>query len=140
METPLHNKLSRRERQIMDVLYRLGEGAVADVVARIPDAPAYNSVRVTLGILEKKGFVTHYQDGPRYIYTPVVSPERATQSAVRHLLKTFFEGSPTKAILTLLDMSSDRLTDAELEALTRKIQEARAAEEATREAEGDDDA
>ena len=109
----------------MDVIYRLGEASVADVVARMPDKPAYNSIRVTLGILEKKGYVTHRQDGQRYIYRPALSPEKATKSALRHLLKTFFAGSPSKAILTLLDMSSERLTQTDLDQLAEWIEHAR---------------
>lgn len=125
MNGPLHTHLSRRESQIMDVLYRLGEASVAEVVARIPDTPAYNSVRVTLGILEKKGVVQHRQDGPRYVYRPVLSPDKATRSAVGHLLRTFFDGSPSKAILTLLDMSSDRLSQDELDELAAWIEHAK---------------
>ena len=125
MKNPLHTHLSRRESQIMDVIYRLGEASVSDVVARLPDPPAYNSIRVTLGILEKKGYVRHRQDGQRYIYRPAVSPEKATESAVSHLLKTFFGGSPSKAILTLLDMSSERLSDEDLDHLAQWIEHAR---------------
>ena len=125
MKNPLHTHLSRRESQIMDIVYRLGEASVSDVVARMPDPPAYNSIRVTLGILEKKGYVRHRQDGQRYIYRPVVSPEKATESAVSHLLKTFFGGSPSKAILTLLDMSSERLSEEDLDQLAQWIEHAR---------------
>lgn len=125
MNKALHTHLSRRESQIMDLIYRLGEASVADVVTRMPDQPAYNSVRVTLGILEKKGYVTHRQDGQRYIYRPVLSPETATQSALSHLLKTFFGGSASRAILTLLDMSSDRLSQEELDHLAEWIEHAR---------------
>ena len=109
----------------MDVVYRLGEASVSDVAARIPDKPAYNSGRATLGILEKKGYVRHRQEGQRYIYRPAVSPEKATESAVSHLLKTFFGGSPSKAILTLLDMSSERLSDEDLDQLAQWIEQAR---------------
>ena len=125
MNGPFHTHLSRRESQIMDVIFRLGEASVADVVARMPDSPAYNSVRVTLGILEKKGYVTHRQEGQRYIYRPALSPETATRSALSHMLKTFFGGSPSKAILTLLDMSSERLTEADLDHLAEWIEHAR---------------
>lgn len=128
MKKPLHTHLSRRESQIMDIVYRLGEASVSDVVARMPDTPAYNSVRVTLGILEKKGYVRHRQEGQRYIYRPAVSPEKATESAVSHLLKTFFGGSPSKAILTLLDMSSERLSQEDLDQLAQWIEQARAAD------------
>jgi len=125
MNKPLPTHLSRRESQIMDVVYRLGEASVSEVVNRIADTPAYNSIRVTLGILEKKGYLRHRQEGQRYIYTPVMSPETATQSALSHVLKTFFGGSPSKAILTLLDMSSERMTQEELDQLADWIEQAR---------------
>ena len=125
MNKPLYTHLSRRESQIMDVVYRLGEASVSEVVNRIADTPAYNSIRVTLGILEKKGYLRHRQEGQRYIYTPVMSPETATHSALSHVLKTFFGGSPSKAILTLLDMSSERMTQEELDQLADWIEQAR---------------
>ncbi len=125
MTLPLPHNLSRRERQIMDILYRLGEGSVADVVTHISDQPAYNSIRVTLGILEKKGFLAHRKEGQRYIYTPVVSQEKATQTALSHLTKTFFGGSPSQAILTMLDLSFESLSEDELDQLAQKIELAR---------------
>lgn len=109
----------------MDVLYRLGEASVSDVVQRMPDEPSYNTVRVTLGILEKKGFVKHRQEGARYVYAPAVSLEKAKRSAVRHLLQTFFEGSPPKAILAMLGMSSQRLSKEDLDEIAGWIEEAR---------------
>ena len=117
--------LSRRERQILEVLYRLGTGACADVVRQLPDQPAYNTVRVTLGILEKKGFVTHKEDGPRYVYAPVIPREKAKRAALSHLMRTFFAGSPGSAILTLLDMSSAKLSRDELDAIASQIAKAR---------------
>jgi BlaI family transcriptional regulator, penicillinase repressor len=117
--------LSRRERQIMDVLYRLGEATAADIVARLPDAPAYNSVRVTLGILERKGYVGHRQEGPRYVYAPTIPADRAGRSAARHLLRTFFDGSPSRAILALLDSGSSRLSRMELDEIAAMIERAR---------------
>ena len=120
-----HLHLSRRESQIMDVLYRLGEAAVADVVGRMPDEPSYNTVRVTLGVLEKKGYVTHRQEGARYVYAPAQSMEKAKRSAVSHLLQTFFEGSPPKAILALLGMPDRRLSKADLDEIAGWIDQAR---------------
>lgn len=116
--------LSRRKRQIMDVLYRLGEASVAEVVAHLPDQPDYHAVRVTLANLEKEGYVHHREEGPRYIYRPAVPPEEAERTAVQHLLKTFFAGSPSRAILTILDVASTQLPPAELKELARKIEEA----------------
>ena len=125
MNKPLHTHLSRRESQIMDLVYRLGEASVADIVARMPDDPAYNSVRVTLGILEKKGYVKHRREKRRYLYTPVLAPDTATRSAMRHLLKTFFAGSPSRAILTLLDMSAARLSREELAEISQWVDKAK---------------
>lgn len=124
-----HTHLSRRESQIMEVMYRLQEASVADVQAHMGDQPAYNSVRVTLGILEKKGYVTHERDGQRYVYRPVISPERAKRSALKDVLHTFFKGSPSKAILTLLDMNEENLTEQDLDQIEQWIQEARKEDE-----------
>ena len=117
--------LSRRERQIMDVIYRLGEAGAAEVVEHLPDRPAYNSVRVTLGILERKGLVRHRRDGTRYVYSPTVPAERARDSALRHVVRTFFRGSPSKAVLTLLDSPSTRLSAEELNELAASTQAAK---------------
>lgn len=117
--------LSRREREIMDALYRLGEAGVAEVVAQLADDPAYDTVRVTLGILEKKGFVTHRIEGQRYIFAPAVAKERASRLAARQLLRTFFGGSPTQAILALLDVSDAKLSVTDLDEIEGWIAEAR---------------
>ena len=117
--------LSRRERQIMDVIYRLGEAGAAEVVEHLPDRPAYNSVRVTLGILERKGLVRHRRDGTRYVYSPTVPAERARDSALRHVVRTFFRGSPSKAVLTLLDSPSTRLSAEELNELAAWVEAAK---------------
>jgi predicted transcriptional regulator len=116
-------KLSRREREIMEILYRLGEASAADVVGRMDPDPGYDSVRVTLGILEKKGHVKHRQDGRRYVYTPTVPHETASRSAIRNVLHTFFRGSPSRAILALLGMS--RLSREELDVIAKWIEEER---------------
>ena len=123
MNTPAFDKLSRRERQIMDIVYRLREAGVSEVVERLDDDPGYDSVRVILGILEKKGHLEHRREGRRYIYSPTVPVEKATRSALRNLLHTFFRGSPTRAILTLLDMSAEKLSREELEEISRWIEE-----------------
>lgn len=125
MEKPLHTHLSRRESQIMDAVYQLKEASVADVVERMPDEPSYNTVRVTLGILEKKGYLKHRKEGRRYVYSPMVPVEKAKRSAMGHLLKTFFSGSPSKAILTLLDMTSSKLSEEELEEISGWIDDAK---------------
>lgn len=120
-------KLSRREREIMEILYRLGEASAADVVARMDPDPGYDSVRVTLGILEKKGHVKHRQEGRRYVYTPTVPHEAASRSAIRNVLHTFFRGSPSRAILALLGMS--RLSREELDVIAKWIEEERRSHE-----------
>lgn len=120
---PLHTQLSRRESQIMDAVYQLGEASVADVVGRMPDDPSYNTVRVTLGILEKKGYVTHHKEGRRYIYSPALPAQKAKRSAMQHMLKTFFSGSSSKAILALLDMSSSELSEEELQEISNWVDE-----------------
>ena len=109
----------------MDVVYRLGETSVSDIVNRMSDEPSYNTVRVTLGILEKKGYVKHRQDGTRYLYSPVIPLEKVKRSAVSHLLQTFFEGSPSKAILAVLGMSDRRLSEEDLDEISRWIEHAR---------------
>ncbi len=122
-KTTVHTHLSRRETQIMDTVYRLGEATVADVLRELPDPPGYNSVRVTLRILEEKGFLKHRQDQQRYVYRPSVPHEQAKRSAVAHLLETFFAGSAPRAVATLLDMSVARLDKRELDEMAEMIRE-----------------
>ena len=117
-------RLSRRERQIMDIVYRLGEAGAGEVAKLLSDTPSYNSVRVTLGILEKKGFLRHRQDGPRYIYAPTIAAERARRTAMKHVVSTFFQGSPGAAILALLDGTA-RLGRDELDEIAEAIDHAR---------------
>jgi BlaI family penicillinase repressor len=120
-----HLDLSRRERQIIDILYAQGRATAAEVQAALPDPPSYSAVRAMLRILEEKGHVRHEQDGPRYVYVPTVARENAKRSALRHMLQTFFDGSAEQAISALLDDSSARLSDRELDRLARIIAEAR---------------
>lgn len=124
---PAHHELSRRERQIIDILYAHGRATAAEVQEQLPDPPSYSAVRAMLRILEEKGHVRHEQDGPRYVYVPTVARESAKRSAMRHLLQTFFDGSAEQAISALLDDASARLSDEELERLARMIQRARRA-------------
>src|ERR687892_1753081 len=100
-----HLDLSRRERQIVDILYSQGRATAAEVQAALPDPPSYSAVRAMLRILEEKGHVRHEQDGPRYVYVPTVTRDRAKRSALRHVLQTFFDGSTEQAITALLDES-----------------------------------
>jgi predicted transcriptional regulator len=105
----------------MDILYRLGEASTADVVSQMPDDPSYNTVRVTLGILERKGHVEHREDGRRYIYLPTVARGRASRKALKHLVKTFYGGSVSSAVLALLDLDSRKLSKRELDEITATI-------------------
>jgi predicted transcriptional regulator len=117
--------LSRRERQILDVLYKAGRATAAEVQEAMPAAPSYSAVRTLLRILEDKGHVRHEQDGTRYVYVPTVAPEAAKRSAMRHLLNTFFEGSTTQAIAALLDEDASRLSRADWDRLAAAIKRAR---------------
>jgi BlaI family transcriptional regulator, penicillinase repressor len=117
--------LSRRERQIMDLLYRHNRLPAAEVHQRLPDPPSYSAVRATLRILEEKGHIRHQTDGTRYVYFPAHSRERASRSAAAHLLDTFFQGSAVQAVAALLDVSSSRLTDSDLNRLAEIVETAR---------------
>jgi predicted transcriptional regulator len=122
-----HLDLSRRERQIVDILYSHGRATAAEVQAALPDPPSYSAVRAMLRILEEKGHIRHEQDGPRYVYVPTIARDNAKRSALRHMLQTFFDGSAEQAISALLDDSSTRLSDRELDRLARMIEQARKA-------------
>ena len=117
--------LSRRERQIMDVLYRLRRATVAGIRQELPDAPSYSAVRTFLRILEEKGFVEHEEDGPRYVYQPTAPIRTARRLAARRLLETFFDGSVPQAVATLLDVSTAKLSDAELAELEISVEKAK---------------
>jgi BlaI family transcriptional regulator, penicillinase repressor len=123
--TSNHRDLSRRERQILDILYQRGRATAADVQVALPEPPSYSAVRALLRILEDKGHVRHEQDGPRYVYVPTLGRENAKRSALRHILQTFFDGSAEQAISALLDDSSAKLSRAELDRLARLIESAR---------------
>lgn len=125
MVEPLQHRLSRRERQIMDILFRRGEASAAEVREDLPSPPSYSGVRAHLRILEEKGYVTHEQEGPRYRYRPALAKERATRTALHHLVDTFFNGSAEQAMAALLDQNASRLSGAELERLSRLVDEAR---------------
>ena len=125
MKPESHTRLGSRERQIMEVVYRLGRATVAEVLAQIEDPPSYSAVRAMLRILEDKGHLKHTQDGPRYLYMPVVSGERARRSILQDVVRRLFDNSTEKAVAALLESSSDRMSDAELERLRRMIDSAR---------------
>ena len=117
--------LSRRERQIMEIVYGRGSATAADVLESMPDPPSYSAVRAMMRILEEKGHLTHRHDGPRYVYSPVVPRTAARQSALKQLVKTFFDGSATQAVAALLDMSESRLSAAEADQLATLIEKAK---------------
>jgi len=117
--------LGRRERQIMDVIFQLGEASVGGVLELLPDPPSYSSVRTMIRLLESKGFLRHRRDGNRYVYRPTQSKESASRTALQHLISTFFSGSPSDAVAAILDESSDNLSDIDLERLEQLIDEAR---------------
>ncbi len=128
MPTPRQSilqQLSRRERQIMDVLFRRGEATVAEVMAEMPDPPTYSAVRATMRTLEEKGHIVHREDGPRYVYLPAQSPDKARRDALQHVVRTFFAGSAEQALTALLEISDSRIGDKELERLRRQIQKAK---------------
>ena len=120
-----HRDVSRRERQILDILYQRGSATAADVQAALPEPPSYSAVRALLRILEEKGHVRHEQDGPRYVYLPTLARDNAQRSALRHVLQTFFDGSAEQAISALLGDSSAKLSTSELDRLARMIDTAR---------------
>ena len=129
MSEQLEHTLSRRERQIMDTLFRRGRVSAADVQTDLPDPPSYSAVRAHLRILEEKGHIRHVQDGPRYIYIPTMTKDRAKRSALRHLVETFFNGSAEQAMAALLDDESTVISEADLDRLSGLIDRARELEQ-----------
>jgi BlaI family penicillinase repressor len=117
--------LSRRERQIMDILYSRGKSSASEVREAMPNAPGYSAVRAMLRVLEEKGHVKHEVDGVKYVFSPTVPRDKAKRSAVKHLLDTFFNDSPEQVVAALLDVSSTRLTRAELDRMAEMIEKAR---------------
>src|SRR5262245_4907947 len=120
-----HLHLSRRQRQIMDVLYSKGSATAAEVLETMPAPPSYSAVRALLRILEQKGHIKHVESEGRYVFMPTVPREKAKRSAVRHLMQTFFDGSPEEAVAALLDSSSSTLSEEELDRLQGLIDKAR---------------
>ena len=122
---PPLDQLGRRERQIMDILFRRGRATAVEVQEDLGEPVSNSAVRGMLRHLEAKGYAAHEQEGPRYVYFPVQRPEEARRSALRHLLKTFFRSSPSSAIAALLDMTDEPLPPAEYERLARLLEQAR---------------
>jgi BlaI family transcriptional regulator, penicillinase repressor len=122
---PSLSQLSRRERQIMDVLFRVATATAAGIQSAIPDPPSYTAVRTMLRILEDKGMVTHTERFGKYVYAPTVPVQKARASAVRNLLDTFFSGSAVEAAVSLLGSSRRKLTREQIDRLTRIVEKAR---------------
>ena len=118
-------QLSRRERQIMDVLYRAGRATAADVQEGMPEAPSYSAVRTLLRILEEKGHVRHEQDGPRYVYVPTVARDKAKRSALNHVVNTFFDGSASQVMAALIELSPRDLDEDEIARIRQLIDNAK---------------
>ena len=117
-------ELGRRERQILDIVYRLGRASVAEVRAELPDPPSYSAVRGMLNLLRDKGHVRHVPDGLRYVYLPVVSPAEARRSALAHVVQTFFAGSHAEAASTLFELPDAQLSREQLAELSRLVRAA----------------
>ena len=117
--------LSRRERQIMDILYQRGKSSASEVREAIPNAPSYSAVRAMLRVLEEKGHIEHKAEGLRYVYLPTVPRDKAKRSAMKHLLNTFFNDSPEQIVAALLDAGSTRLTHEELDRMAAMIEKAK---------------
>jgi predicted transcriptional regulator len=120
-----HADLGRRERQIVEVVYRLGRATVSEVLGELPDPPSYSAVRAMLRILESKGHLKHRQEGQRYVYLPALRRDQARRSALHHLVRTFFDGSAERALAALLEDADTRLTPEDLERLSQLIHKAR---------------
>jgi BlaI family transcriptional regulator, penicillinase repressor len=120
-----HQDLSRRERQIMDVVYRRGQVTVAEVREDLPDPPSYSAVRAMLRRLEDKGHLEHSEEGARYVYQATVPLDSASGSALERVLRTFFDDSPSKTVAALLDLRGEDLSDRELDELAELIDRAR---------------
>jgi predicted transcriptional regulator len=117
--------LSRRERQIMDILYRQGKASSSEVREQMDDAPSYSAVRAMLRVLEEKGHVRHQAEGLKYVFVPTVARDKAKRTAVKHVMETFFNGSPEQIVAALLDVASTRLTRDELDRMSKLIEDAK---------------
>jgi BlaI family transcriptional regulator, penicillinase repressor len=125
MNSEKHMQLGRRERQIMDVVYRRGRASVTEVRDDLPDPPSYSAVRGMLGLLEVKGYLRHQQEGLKYVYLPADDTSKVRDSALQHMVKTFFGGSPERAVAALLEMSDSKLSEKEKHYLSQLIKKAK---------------
>jgi BlaI family transcriptional regulator, penicillinase repressor len=125
MPKPEHRNLSRRERQIMDILYQRGRATASEIHQALPEAPTYSAVRAKLRVLEEKGHVRHERELLRYVYIPTLARETARRSALRHMIATFFDGSVEQAMAAMLDLSAARLSEEDLDRIAALIDEAK---------------
>jgi BlaI family penicillinase repressor len=128
--SPALPALSRRERQVMDILFRRGQATAAEVMSDLPDPPTYSSVRSILSILVEKGHAHYREEGLRYVYLPAASPQHVREEALRHVIRTFFDGSTDQTIAAVLRMSDSKLSDDDIERLQERIRRAQQREEA----------
>ncbi len=124
-DASLLQQLSRRERQVMDVIFGLGQATANDIMERLPGSPSNSTVRMLLRILEEKGHLVHRKDGRQFVYTSTLSPEKAKSSAIRHLVKTFFGGSTIQAVTALIDQADQSLSDQEIRELREIIEQSK---------------
>ncbi|NRB51035.1 MAG: BlaI/MecI/CopY family transcriptional regulator [Saprospiraceae bacterium] len=122
---PDYSELSKRERQIMEIIHRLSEASVQEVVDNLADQPSYNTIRVSIYNLKNKGYLQQREEGKKYIYQPAVAAEQAEQSALKHVVRTYFGGSTPKVVSTLLNLDSSKISEAELDELAQLIEVAR---------------
>jgi predicted transcriptional regulator len=125
MSKALHASLTRRERQIMDILFRRGRATAAEVMEELPGEPSYSTVRTQLRVLEEKGHVRHEDDGVRFVYSPAVARHAARKSALRHVIDTFFDGSAEKAVAALLGGEGAKLSEEQLDRIADLISKAK---------------
>jgi BlaI family penicillinase repressor len=121
----LGDALTRREQQVMNILFRRGQATVAEVMDDLPEPPTYSAVRSILRILAEKGLITHREDGPRYVYLPAANPQSAREEALRHVVRTYFAGSAEQAVTALLRLSDGDAGDAEMKRLRGAVRKAR---------------
>ena len=124
MPVEKHLELGRRERQIMDVVFRRGKASVSEVRAELSDPPSYSAVRAMLGLLEDKGYLRHEQEGLKYVYVPALDTAQVRTSALKHMVKTFFGGSPEQAVAALLEISDTRLSSKDRQYLSQLVKKA----------------
>lgn len=125
MTAKTHVNLSRRERQIMDIIHERGQATAAEVMELLPSPPSYSAVRALLRLMEEKGYLRHDTDGVKYVYLPTLAREKARKSALKQMLQTFFDNSTEQAVAALLDLSKSRLSQEELDRMSHLIEEAR---------------